>query len=121
MPLSDEEAEAIAETMHVQQYKKGAILLREGQISAEAYFVLEGCVRQYYLVDGEEKTNNFFTQEQWVISIHSFSQNVPSAHFMECCTDCTLVVGNREKEEGLYKKFRFCKSSVVKYLVKISS
>ena len=105
MPLSDEEADAIAETMTIKEYPKGTILLREGQISTEAYFVLEGCVRQYHIVDGEEKTSNFFTNEQWVLSINSFSQMVPSNHFMACCIDSFLVVGNRKKEEDLYRKF----------------
>ncbi|MFN8347148.1 MAG: Crp/Fnr family transcriptional regulator [Spirosomataceae bacterium] len=105
MPLSEEEAKAIAATMLIRTYKKGTVLLREGQISTEAYFVLEGCVRQYYLIDGEEKTNNFFTEEQWVISMNSFGQQLPSNHFMECCLDSVLVVGNREKEEDLYRRF----------------
>ena len=61
MPLSEEEARAIAATMEIRQYKKGTVLLREGQISSEAYFVLDGCVRQYYLVDGEERTKNWLT------------------------------------------------------------
>jgi hypothetical protein len=56
-------------------------------------------------VDGEEKTNNFCTEEQWVISMNSFSQNTPSNHFLDCCMDCSLVVGNREKEENLYKLY----------------
>lgn len=105
MPLSNEEIEAIVETLHIQSYPKGSLLLKEGQISYEAYFVLEGCVRQYSLVDGEEKTTQFFTEEQWVISMQSFGEQKPSQHFLECCTDCLLVVGNREKEEGLYNKF----------------
>lgn len=105
MPLSQEEMEAIVETMSIQQYKKGTVLLKEGQISTEVYFVLEGCVRQFYLVDGDEKTNNFFTEEQWVISMNSFSQNNPSNHFLDCCMNSSLIVGNREKEEILYKRF----------------
>ena len=105
MPLTNEESNAIAEGMTVQQYKKGTILLREGQMSAGTYFVLDGCVRQYYLIDGEEKTKNFFTEEQFVISIKSTSQNVPSTHYLECSEDCTLLVGNRNKEDGLYKRF----------------
>ena len=105
MPLSQEEIEAIVETMSIQQYKKGTVLLKEGQISTEVYFVLEGCVRQFYLVDGDEKTNNFFTEEQWVISMNSFSQNNPSNHFLDCCMNSSLIVGNREKEEILYKRF----------------
>jgi CRP-like cAMP-binding protein len=105
MPLSKEEIEAIVETMNIQKYKKGTVLLKEGQISTEVYFVLEGCVRQFYLVDGDEKTNNFFTEEQWVISMNSFNQNAPSNHFLDCCMDCSLVVGNSEKAESLYKRF----------------
>lgn len=103
MALSDEETSAITETMCIQQYKKGTLLLKEGQVSSAAYFVLEGCVRQYYIVDGEEKTNNFFTEEQWVIAVNS--QRMPSNHFLECCTDTSLVVGNRQKEEDLYRRF----------------
>ena len=103
MPLTHEESAAIAETMLIQEYKKGSILLREGQISKEAYFVIKGCVRQYYLVDGEEKTHNFFTEEQWVVAIKSFSQNTPSTYYLDCCEDSHLVVGNRQKEEDLYR------------------
>jgi CRP-like cAMP-binding protein len=105
MPLGQEEIEAIVATMTILPYPKGTILLREGQISSEVYFVLEGCVRQYFLVDGEERTSNFFTENQWVISMQSFSQRKASNHYMACSTDCLLVVGNREKEEDLYKRF----------------
>lgn len=105
MPLTAEETAAIAETILIKQVKKGTVLLREGEVSQEAYFVLSGCVRQFYLVNGVEKTSNFFTAEQWVVSMQSFGQNKPANHFLDCCTDCSLVVGNREKEEDLYTRF----------------
>ncbi|HWZ22409.1 MAG TPA: Crp/Fnr family transcriptional regulator [Cytophagaceae bacterium] len=105
MPLSEEEIEAIDETMHVQHYKKGAILLKAEQISSEVYFVLEGIVRQYYLIDGEEKTSDFFADEQWVVSLNSINSNNPSTHYLECCIDCSLLVGNSQKGEDLYKKY----------------
>jgi CRP-like cAMP-binding protein len=103
--MSQEESDAIASTMVIRSYKKGAVLLREGQIAKEAYFVLEGCVRQYFIVNGEERTNNFYSEEQWVVSINSMMHNLPSTHFIGCCTDATLVVGNREREEDLYRRF----------------
>lgn len=104
-PLTKEESDAIAATINIQPFKKSHVLLRQGEISFAAYFVIKGCVRQYYLVDGDERTVNFFTENQWVISMTSFSEQQPSNHFMECCEDCLLVVGNREKEESLYKNF----------------
>lgn len=105
LPLTQEEINGIVATMTIKKYSKGTILLKEGEISSEAYFVLEGCVRQYFLIDGEEKTNNFFTEEQWVISMQSMTNNLPSRHFLECIDECSLVVGNREKEEHLYQQF----------------
>lgn len=105
LPLSQEEIDGIVATLTIKNYPKGSILLKEGEISMEAYFVLEGCVRQYFLIEGEEKTNNFFSEEQWVISVNSMTNNRPSKHFLECCEDSILVVGNREKEEALYKQF----------------
>jgi len=104
-PLTKEEADAIAATMNIQTFPKGHVLLRQGEISYEAYFVLNGCVRQYYLSEGEERTVNFFSENQWVISMTSFAGQQPSNHFMECCEETTLVVGNREKEEDLYRNF----------------
>jgi CRP-like cAMP-binding protein len=105
MTLSDEEIKAIGDTMNIQHYKKGTILLKEGQISTETYFVLEGCVRSYFLVEGEEKTNNFFTESQWVVSLNSFNPDLVSKFYLECCEHCSLVVGNSEKADELFKKF----------------
>lgn len=119
MPLSDEEVDAIMETTSIQPYKKGTVLLKEGQISNEVYFVLEGCVRQYFVVNGEERTNNFFTDEQWVISLSSFGQNIPSNHYLDCCMDSTLVVGNRAKEESLYLRFPKLESVSRKVMEKV--
>ncbi len=103
--LSEEEISAIDETMIVQHFKKGTILLREGQYSSDVYFVIEGIVRQYYVMDGTEKTSDFFTEGQWVVSTNNIAQNVPSNHFLECSSDCKLTVGKSEKGEGLYKKY----------------
>jgi len=72
-PLSAEEAAAIEASMRVENFKKGTLLLREGQVQVNSYFILEGCIREYILIDGEEKTTNFFTEEQWVISLGNFS------------------------------------------------
>ena len=94
MSLTQAEREAIAATILIQKYKKGTILLNEGQVSNAAYFVLEGCVRQYYMTEnGEEITTNFYMPEQWVTTIQSFRNQIPSNHFLSCATDVALVVG----------------------------
>ncbi|GAB2789656.1 Crp/Fnr family transcriptional regulator [Rhabdobacter roseus] len=105
LPLTDAEAKALAEESHIETFAKGTLLLRAGQVARECYFVLQGCVRQYYLVEGEERTTQFFTEEQWVVSLKSFAQQVPADHYFVCNENTTLVVGTAEKENQLYRRF----------------
>jgi len=105
MPLTAEEIAGIRESMCIRTFKKGTILLKEGQIAKECYFVLKGCVRQYYVVEGEEKTSNFFTENQWVVSVNSFMNKTPANHYFDCTEETTLVIGTEQKENDLYSQF----------------
>ena len=104
-PLTQREAEAIARSMRTKTYRKGDHLLKEGQISGSTYFILEGCVREYILTDGEEKTTNFYTEEQWAISLNSFTPQNPSKHYWVCAEDTTVVVGDEQQAQELFKDF----------------
>ena len=106
-PLSKEEAEAITESMQTKTYKKGEYLLREGQFSVKTYFILEGCVREYILTEGEEKTTNFITEEQWAISLNSFTPNKAATHNWICVEDTTVVVGDEEQGQALLARYGF--------------
>lgn len=102
--LSEEERGIIGEQLIVGEFKKGDVLLREGEISDECYFVLKGCVRQYYLKDGDEKTTAFFAEREVVTSYLSYQQQIPSKHFFECAEDCKLIVGNLRQEKEMYEQ-----------------
>ncbi|WP_020536736.1 Crp/Fnr family transcriptional regulator [Lewinella cohaerens] len=104
-PLSKEESDAIAESMQTAAYKKGDYLLKEGQVSENTYFVLEGCIREYILSDGEEKTTNFFSEEQWAISLNSLSPKSSATHNWVCIEDTTVVVGDEQQAQKLFKNF----------------
>ncbi|MFY0574077.1 Crp/Fnr family transcriptional regulator [Cystobacter fuscus] len=110
-PLSDEEAQAILDSMVVKTCPKGTHLLMAGQVCTEAYFVLQGCVRQYYVVDGEERSNGFFTEDEWVLSIHSMMNQTPAAHFLVCAEDTTVVAGTGQREGDLYRRFLASRAS----------
>lgn len=104
LPLQPEEQTALREGIPVRNFEKGTVLLREGQVARDSYFNLRGCVRKYYLVDGEEKTTEFFTEDQSVASLQSYVQKIPANHYLECVEDCVLAVLNYDKEMELYKK-----------------
>ncbi|OJJ17049.1 cyclic nucleotide-binding protein [marine bacterium AO1-C] len=105
MPLTEEEKQAVLESAEVRTFAKGTTLLQEGQIAQEGYFVLQGVIRQYQVIEGEEKTTNFFTEDQWVLSLTSMLQQVPADHYLACEEDVTVITGDETKEKVLFEKY----------------
>jgi CRP-like cAMP-binding protein len=103
--LTEEEARAIAGDLNVQSYRRGTILLKEGEINKECYFVLKGCVRQYYLVDGEDKTTAFFTENQTAGSSISYIEQTASNHYLSCVEDSMLIIGDPHREKMMFEKY----------------
>jgi CRP-like cAMP-binding protein len=104
-PLSLAEQQAIADNMQVRTFDKGSFLLKEGQFSSDTYFILEGCVREFVVVDGDEKTTRFFTEGQWVISLNNFGEQLPSEHNLVCMERTEVSVGNEEQAQKLFRLF----------------
>lgn len=96
--LTEEDKRFIADNSTVELFKKGTKILSKGQISRNCYSVLKGCVRQYSLVEGEERTTAFFTEGQPVVSFTSYTEEIPADHYWEVTEDTILTVGNKEHE-----------------------
>ena len=103
--LSEADLQAISQRIPVMTFPKGTVLLREGEVAREAYFVIQGCVRAYYLVDGEERTSDFFTEQQSAAALDIYNRQVPSTHFLDCLEDCTLSVLTYDNEQELVREF----------------
>jgi CRP-like cAMP-binding protein len=102
--ITPEIEEALLENTFVKSFKKGTILLKEGDKSNECYFILKGCIRSYYLKDGEEKTTEFYTEEQAVTPL-GCGENIPSKHFLECIEDTIVNLGTPDLEKKMNQKF----------------
>lgn len=103
--LTDEEIAIIADNIQVQSVKKGTILVKEGQICEACYFVLKGCLRQYVIVDGTEKTTQFYTEEQAAVLFSSYLNQQKSESYLSCVEDSVLIVGETGRETEMYKEF----------------
>lgn len=102
--LSNDEATAFAECIPIKTFKKGEILLREGQISRDSYFVIQGCLRKYYIMNGEEKTTEFYVEDESVASLQSYINKTPANHYFECVEESRLAVLSYDKEQELFKR-----------------
>jgi len=105
IPLSAQEKESIAELMIIRSFPKGALILREGQISTNCYTILEGCIRQYYLKDGEERTTFFYTEGETIYAQRGSEQKAPAKHYLACVEDTTLTMMTQENENELFRRF----------------
>ncbi len=102
-PLTDAEIDQILELIKVREHKKGKYLLRESQVGNVCYFVMQGCVRQFYLIDGDEKTTQFFTEGMPVSSTFVFDDKPPK-FYLVCNEDCILIEGRAEDEQAFFEK-----------------
>lgn len=102
--LTDEEKNAIVSLDIFHTVKKGAILLKEGQKSKESYFVLKGCIRTYYVLNGEEKTTAFYTEME-ALTPPCVISKTPSEYYVSCLEDCILLISNSDMEAEVNSKF----------------
>lgn len=102
--LTEEEENAILSLDLFRSAKKGTILLKEGQRSQDNYFVLKGCIRIYYIIDGEERTTAFYTEKD-ALTPHCVMTKAPSEYYISCVEDSILSVSNPELEAATNQKF----------------
>lgn len=102
--LTEEEKNAILPSEIFRSVKKGTILLKEGQKSNDSYFVLKGCIRKYYIIDGEEKTTAFYTEME-SLTPHCVTNKTPSDYYISCVEDTILTVANDDMGVETNTKF----------------
>ena len=102
--LTEEEKNAIVSLNIFRSFKKGTTLLKEGQRSREGYLVLKGCLRTFYIIEGEEKTTAFYTEMEG-LTPHCVTSNAPSEYYVACLEDSILTVATPDMEAEIFGKF----------------
>ncbi len=102
--LTEEEKNAIISLDIFRSVKKGTTLLKEGQKSQDSLFVLKGCMRKYYIIDGEEKTTAFFTEMEG-ITPNCVISKTPSEYYLSCIEDSIVLVSDADMGAAINSKF----------------
>ncbi|MFN6113096.1 MAG: Crp/Fnr family transcriptional regulator [Bacteroidota bacterium] len=82
--------------------KKKEMLLRSGEDCRDIYFINSGCLRYYYVVDGEEKTAQFFFEDSWYTDYESFLSGDPAENYVDAIEDSELLCLERDSLQRLY-------------------
>lgn len=104
IPITEELEQELSKIEFIKFFTKGTILLEEGKISNECYFIIKGCIRSFYNKDGEEKTTEFYSEEQAVVP-SAYGNKILSKYYLECIEDTIAGVGTPELETEIYQKF----------------
>lgn len=104
MPLTTKEKEFIASCDNFRAIKKGTVLLSEGQYSQEEYFVMKGCLRTYYVIEGEEKTTAFYTEMEG-ISPNCVFNHTPSEYYISAVEDSIITVAVSGEDIDISEKY----------------
>ncbi len=102
--LTADEEKALIDLNIFHSFKKGTLLLEEGQKSNNGYFVLKGCIRTYYTIDGEEKTTAFYTEMEG-FTPPCVVDKKPSEFFVSCVEDSILTISDPSMEVEIFQKF----------------
>ena len=100
-PLSDECQAELITSSKIRTFKKGELVVREGQYAKSAYLIAQGCARAYYLQDGRDISDWFAFENEVMASIVSFFSEKPSLHFVEFVEDSKAIEFSKETIDQL--------------------
>lgn len=80
-------------------------LLEYGSVCREAYFIVEGAMRFYYITEeGKDVTGFIFLENMFASSHTSFIHQIPSEQIVETLEPCQLLVLSYDGLQELYAK-----------------
>lgn len=104
IPLSDRDRNEIESAFSFRQVPRKFVLVRDGEIAKELYFINKGLMRLYYNKEGEHITAFIFREHLFASSYESFLQQTPSIQLLETIEDCELLSITRERMDRLYER-----------------
>jgi CRP-like cAMP-binding protein len=100
--LSDQEFDLYYGLLNFKTYKKKEHILAYQEVCQEAFFILEGCMRYYHIVDGEEQTGQFFFEGAWYSDYESFLFNRPSEQSIQALEKTSVASLSKQALEKLF-------------------
>ncbi|HTD41096.1 MAG TPA: Crp/Fnr family transcriptional regulator [Mucilaginibacter sp.] len=104
IPLSTHDEEIVRRLFHKKVFKKGDNLLQAGSVCRYIIFIETGLVRYYINSDGEEQTNYFNKEGEFVCDYMSFLPQIPSYVNIQALEDTTVFVISFNDIQQFYKE-----------------
>lgn len=91
--LSTQEEQLLCEKLEFKAIKKKTVLLEPGEHCRGNYFVLKGCLRQYFVNNKlNEQIVQFGIENWWIADQDSLLNNQPATTFIQTIEECELLL-----------------------------
>jgi CRP-like cAMP-binding protein len=99
--LSIADRELLAAHILLKEVKKNSIIVHQGDRCDQCFFVLKGCLRQYVITSGDERTTAFYTEEE-AVNYFTREASARADSYLSAVEDSTIMVGAPAIDEQLY-------------------
>ncbi|MFD2823252.1 Crp/Fnr family transcriptional regulator [Lacinutrix iliipiscaria] len=105
LSFSKEEIKNIESVFHKVEYKKGEQLLKANEKGNIQYYVLEGCLRLYYVdSNGKDHTVQFAVNDWWISDATAFFNNTKAILNIEAISNTIVYELSKKDRDALYKQ-----------------
>lgn len=103
VPLTAGEQELFTSLLTIKRLLRKQYLLQSGDVCKYENYVLEGCLRSFYVDDnGDEHTLHFALEDWWITDLESFLHQTPAVVNIEALTAVTVLQLDKPSLERLY-------------------
>jgi len=100
--LNQQQIDLVKSKGTFKELRKDEYYAEAGKTPREIAFLTEGIFRIcYYNNKGEEITKYFIDENNFVVDINSYNQNIPSSEYVHTITDCKMIVFSKEAMQEL--------------------
>lgn len=104
--INDEEFLEISTFFKMKTVSKKENLLLEGSICRQHFFVLEGCLRKFFINDkGVENTTEFAIENWWITDNIAYEHGLPTSFYIQAVEKSKILIIERENQEKLLEQF----------------
>jgi CRP-like cAMP-binding protein len=87
-------------------FPKGEVLIRQGQVVKNTFFVTSGCLRSYCTdKNGKEHTLLFAIKDWWISDYIAIYSDELATLTVECLTDSKVIEFNAKELDGIHSRF----------------
>jgi Cyclic nucleotide-binding domain. len=105
LTLNEGDKKIIEEYTLFQSFKNKENILEEGQICRNYYFVVQGCLRMFFINDkGNEQTTYFALDNWWLTDYFSFMNSMPSLYYIQAVGKTSVLKVSSEEFNCLLEK-----------------